>query len=506
MLLRKLAVVAAATMVLSYGVAAQTDAADAGSPPAKSGTSKRGSRASKARKAGASSAVGASDAATDTGAAGDAKGSASASKKGARSRKGKKAPPAKPSEPTVDEETRKALEAAKPTAPPTPAPAPAPAPAPEPSAVAEDNDPPSISHTPVAKAVRGTPLVITARVTDPSGVFGPVLYLRKKGMGTGEYIPIKMVGSKLTQGDYTVEVPPGLLGADTLEYYVEAWDNAGNGPSRAGAPENPFGIRVEDEKKQIVIARPSEPVAPPTTVTIKPKGAPPAIAHTAMTQATRGKNIEINARLVGDTGVQGATVLFRHVGETDFKALPMGDLGGDNWTATIPAGMTQTDLEYYLEAFDRFGNGPGRSGAPAAPYVIKVVEPTPTLPSVTINRSGNTTVEGGPRLLRAPFKANPGRAVGWLFMTGFVAGSVFAGGEALGALQTHSAYTHTFEYEGRLEPELLDRANEYSRRAKTAGIIAGSSLVVSIVLLIIFPEHPDTIVVGAPVGDVGFKF
>jgi len=34
--------------------------------------------------------------------------------------------------------------------------------------------------------------------------------------------------------------------------------------------------------------------------------------------------VEINARLVGNTGVQDAAVMFRHVGEKDYKALPMG--------------------------------------------------------------------------------------------------------------------------------------------------------------------------------------
>ena len=430
-------------------------------------------------------------------------------KKGKASRKGKKATeppaPAAPATPAADA-TPKAPEVPPAQVKP-PAPPPAPAQVVETQAGPEDNDPPSISHTPVSRTLKGKPLVLTARITDPSGVFQPVLYVRKKGMGSGEYIPIKMVGSRLTQGDYTVEIPQALVSAD-LEYYLEAYDNAGNGPARAGAPENPNLVKVEEEQKKVIIA--PTPTAPPPTVTIKPpvqqKGAPPAISHTAVTSATKGQPVEINARLIGETGVQGATVLFRHTGEREYRALPMGDIGDERYTATIPAQVVTGDLEYYLEAFDKFGNGPGRSGAPNVPYKIQILEPAPSGP--TRFTVGSTTGGTGnqPRLVKAPFKANPGRAVGWLFMAGFVGGGVFAGGEALGAWKAHDAYTHTYEYEGRLEPELLTRANLYSKRATIAGIVAGASLVTSIILLVVFPEHPDTILVGGSGGDAVVRF
>jgi len=47
---------------------------------------------------------------------------------------------------------------------------------------------------------------------------------------------------------------------------------AGNGPSSVGSAEQPLSVSVEEEKK---VAFPSAP----TNVTIKPKGAPPAITH-----------------------------------------------------------------------------------------------------------------------------------------------------------------------------------------------------------------------------------
>lgn len=467
--LRKLFAVVFASICLAWGAAAQ-NAPDAGTPSTKA-AKKKSSKSTK---------------------------------------KGKKAeqPPPPPS-PDVDEATRKALEsmgapAAAPDAgtPAQAAPAPAvapeaaPPPAPEAQAAPADDEPPTLTHKPVTTAKKGKPLLVTAHASDPSGVFGPVLYLRKKGMPAADFIPLRMIASKTgTPGEYSVDIPAALVSVDALEYYIEAWDNAGNGPARAGSPESPLPIKVEEEKKIVKVEPP-----PPPKVEVKPKGAPPAITHTAVTQATKGQSIELGARLVGDTGVSGATVMFRHVGEKDYKALPMGNIGGDDYTATIPDRMVTGDIQYYVEAFDKYGNGPGRSGAPNVPYTIKVVEPRV---GESVTAAGKGTA--GPHIVKAPFSPNPGRAAGWLLMGTFVGGLVFAGGEAYGSWSANNAYTHTFTYEGRLDQGLLSKANAYGSRAKTAAIISGISLVGGIALLIIFPEHPDTIVVGSG-GDVGVRF
>src|SRR3989454_7767248 len=198
-----------------------------------------------------------------------------------------------------------------------------------------------------------------------------------------------MAPSKIVPGDYSVDVSSALTNVDALEYYIEAWDIAGNGPARAGSPDQPIVVTLEEEKK--VAATP----ALPTMVTIKPKGAPPAITHAALPQALKGKPVEINARLVGDTGVQGAAVMFRHAGEKEYKALPMGNIGGDDYTATIPAVMTTSDLEYYVEAFDQYGNGPARSGAPNVPYAPRVMDPAPAagaLPGPPASREPQRTL------------------------------------------------------------------------------------------------------------------
>ncbi len=262
----------------------------------------------------------------------------------------------------IDEKTRRALELMLP-----------PTPAEETAKVLEDNEPPLLTHAPVTTAMKGKPLTITAHAFDPSGVFGPILYLRKKGLPGSEYIPMRMAASKTgAAGDYALEIPAALVNVDALEYYLEAWDNAGNGPARVGSPESPLPVKVEEEKK--IIVGPPTPGAP-TNMIVAQRGGAPVITHTAVAQAGRGQPIEINANLAGDTGVQGATVMFRHAGEKEYKALPMGNVGGDNYTATIPGPMANADIEYYLEAFDKYGNGPGRSGGPSTPYLVKVGSP-----------------------------------------------------------------------------------------------------------------------------------
>src|SRR5438067_3529463 len=148
--------------------------------------------------------------------------------------------------------------------------------------VPDDGEPPQLTHQPVAAGTRGKPLTIAAHAVDANGVFGPILYVRKRGLGTGDYVPIRMIASKIVPGDYSVDVPAALINLDGLEYYIEAWDTAGNGPTRAGSSEVPMAAALEEEKRAIALP------TLPANVTSKPKGAPPAIPAAALTQARTG--------------------------------------------------------------------------------------------------------------------------------------------------------------------------------------------------------------------------
>ncbi|MBS2025221.1 MAG: hypothetical protein JST92_22705, partial [Deltaproteobacteria bacterium] len=311
--LRLVAAAAALAWAIALPASAQTEAAAPAAGAAADAAKKPARKSSKTKPAADAAKPAAAAAAPSASAAAAPAAGTAAPAKAKKGRKGKKGAPAP------------APEAAAQTPPPAPPPpqtvqtvtikqAPPPPPPPKPAEPEytgpPDDDPPSISHTAITKALKGRPLTVTAKIIDPAGVFQPALFLRKRG--TGDYIPIRMNASKTVAGEYWVEIDAKLISVD-LEYYIECYDNAGNGPARAGSPEQPFFIKLEEEKK----------APPPPPVAQRPKGAPPAISHSAIGTAVKGKPVEISAKLVGETGVSRAKVMFRKAGEKDYRELPM---------------------------------------------------------------------------------------------------------------------------------------------------------------------------------------
>src|SRR5438105_13140432 len=152
--LRKLFVVAAASLCVGAGAMAQTDAATPAQP----------------------------DASTGAPAQPDASTGASAKPSKKKKKNGRK------------KSSKKSSRKKKSSAPAAAAPAPE---------VPDDGEPPQLTHQLVAAGVRGKPLTIAAHAIDANGVFGPILSVRKKGLGAGDYVPIKMAPSKIVPGDYS---------------------------------------------------------------------------------------------------------------------------------------------------------------------------------------------------------------------------------------------------------------------------------------------------------------
>jgi hypothetical protein len=356
------------------------------------------------------------------------------------------------------------------------------------STAGEDNDPPALAHTPITHAPRGKSLRVEAHAADPAGVNQVILYLRRQG--GSDYIPLKFVADKNAVGDYSVEVPTALMSTN-LEYYIETYDNLGNGPTRAGSPERPLPIRL-DEPINV------KPLEDEKKVIIQQQRPPPAITHSAVNKVVKGKAIEITAKIKGPSGVSKPAVKFRQLGDSDWKSLPMGNIG-EQYTATIPGSQTSRDIEYYVEAFDSSGSSAAHSASADAPFLIRVAEeeaPRPPVAAAPVK----------PKFVPAPFRPNPGRAAGYFALAAALGTFVFAGGEAYAAWQANENYTHTFKVEARNDPDLLKRANDYSSRAKTFAIIGAASAVVATVLLIVFPDHPSEVPAGSG-GDVTlFRF
>jgi hypothetical protein len=184
---------------------------------------------------------------------------------------------------------------------------------------AADTTPPVIEHTPLTSAAKGTRwLQVFAKITDESKFFPQVFYR----YGPGDYQkPIDMKSVKGEKHQFGGNVPVKDSGA-YVEYYIEAYDELGNGPARSGDPEKPW--RVDTSGGVAAAPAPAAnpwvrttpaPAPAPAPVTATPAPAPPpssnwnsgpATPPPARTASTGGGSRTITW-IVGGVGV-GALV------------------------------------------------------------------------------------------------------------------------------------------------------------------------------------------------------
>lgn len=122
---------------------------------------------------------------------------------------------------------------------------------------AEDLDPPIIHHTPAGKANKGETVTISAQMEDESEIFAPTLYYRYPGSRGYSTLPMLRKGDAFVA---TIQVS-----AD-IEYWIEAYDEYGNGPTREGTPDRPLRVEAID-RTPVATQKPAprpEPVAEPT--------------------------------------------------------------------------------------------------------------------------------------------------------------------------------------------------------------------------------------------------
>ena len=121
---------------------------------------------------------------------------------------------------------------------------------------------------------------------------------------------------------------------------------------------------------------------------------PAVVTHTPVTSARPSQSLPISATVTDNVGVQGVTLNYRPAGSGgDYTSLPMVNVSGTSWVATIPgSAVLPPGVEYYLAATD--GISQTYSGTPAAPHTV-VVTNAPTLNSAGPNVgpiTGGTTV------------------------------------------------------------------------------------------------------------------
>jgi hypothetical protein len=105
-------------------------------------------------------------------------------------------------------------------------------------AAAPDRSPPDMELLSAGPARAGEPHEIAVRARDRSGVGGVSAYVQSE-VGVREI--------QLSTSDGTIwraSLPPGLVLAPELRFWLEAHDSLGNGPARYGSPDAPRAVTV----------------------------------------------------------------------------------------------------------------------------------------------------------------------------------------------------------------------------------------------------------------------
>lgn len=99
----------------------------------------------------------------------------------------------------------------------------------------------------------------------------------------------------------------------------------------------------------------------------------PTIGHEELRTGLVGEPLRIVAELRDPAGVFEPTVLYRLVGEQEFLRLPMVRTSERHtYEAIIDGAVVTGEVEYFIEVFDRFGNGPARYGDAELPVRVRV--------------------------------------------------------------------------------------------------------------------------------------
>ena len=87
-------------------------------------------------------------------------------------------------------------------------------------------------------------------------------------------------------------------------------------------------------------------------------------------------DLRIAARIQDESGVAEATAWVKGVDDADYRPLRMSEASEGRWVAVVPPSPTRGErVTYYIEATDRRGQGPRRSGSLRAPFVAEIDSP-----------------------------------------------------------------------------------------------------------------------------------
>jgi hypothetical protein len=101
---------------------------------------------------------------------------------------------------------------------------------------------------------------------------------------------------------------------------------------------------------------------------------PPVIGHTPPAKLAKyGRTITITADARDVSGIKQLVLSYRVAGNRGFSKVIFERDARGRYVATIPAlAVVRPGVQYFVEAWDRLGNGPGLKGSARAPITIKV--------------------------------------------------------------------------------------------------------------------------------------
>lgn len=100
---------------------------------------------------------------------------------------------------------------------------------------------------------------------------------------------------------------------------------------------------------------------------------PPVILVPPIPAARDTEPLQLTARVQDVSGVRSVSAWAKGEREESYHAFPMSPAGDDTFAAEIPVSPGRGEwVSYYVEATDRLGNGPRRSGDPTSPFIARL--------------------------------------------------------------------------------------------------------------------------------------
>jgi hypothetical protein len=141
--------------------------------------------------------------------------------------------------------------------------------------------------------------------------------------------------------------------------------------------------QAEDELRKLLDLvprfRPQEGSWPPNWLNVlkrvrlgMPDKEPPRIQEpTHLEEGYIGHDWALKVRVLDESGVAGVTLFLSLGGE--LKKITMRTSGGEGWEGVVPGSwLRATSISYWIEAFDRAGNGPSKLGSIDTPFQLEL--------------------------------------------------------------------------------------------------------------------------------------